>query len=536
MGKKGYYRDKNHAKKEESKKNRLNQVRNLIDIHYYERAIYKICQYIADYPNDTTGHYLYGKLLLRTNKLQSARREFQYVIECQDENEVKARMLLAAVARLEGDPDEAISQYKKVIEDSDYTDIYAINVLAHLQRKEKRYQEAMDTLSSTDSDAYELQVERVKNLSLLGRFDEALSIIELITPTTREQSREIAINKGRLAKKDNDYEKADFYYEIAKENAEKDDIYYRAVYEQIKLALENDKYEVAENYCQELISAGILFKGEIHLFLGLAEQAQKKYDDAYKNYKLSAQTAEDKDVRSQANYQAGSLEFAQGHLHQAEVSFKISESTARIPTKEIYTKLIAVLYRQRKYDEAKKYLARAKKKNSKWVEPDTPLSYIDLLIDKQKGNRLPKKENATYAESQIIKYDENAALKHIESQHQKGPKGQTKGKFSAEVYIPTLFYDIKNNGLIWQNRVNEDAMDIYEIDLPNAGYDMSNNLVHRVRVVVFPQTRKILTMYPGAKATVPRQGEYPKQQAKQKNKVDDKKRREGQRNLQGNKK
>ena len=43
--------------------------------------------------------------------------------------------------------------YKKVIEDSNNEDIYAINVLAHLQRKEKRYEEALETLSRTDSTA-----------------------------------------------------------------------------------------------------------------------------------------------------------------------------------------------------------------------------------------------------------------------------------------------------------------------------------------------------------------------------------------------
>ena len=523
MGKKNNSQSKRPTKKDQKKSNRINQVRNLIESHYYKRAIYKITQYIADYPDDTTGHYLYGKLLLRTNNLQYARREFQYVIDFQDENETKARMLLASVARLEGDPNEAIAQYRKVIEDSNYRDIYAINVLAHLQRKEKRYQDAIDTLSQTDSDAYELQIERVKNLSLLGRIDEALSILELIAPTTREQSRELAINKGRLAKKDNDYEKADFYYEVAKETVEKDDIYYRAVYEQIKLALESDNYKRAVEYCEELKKDGIFFKGETYLFLGLAQQALKDYEAAYKNYKLSAQTAEDKDVRSQANYYAGSLEFARGRLPQAEISFKLSESNARIPTEDIYIKLIGVLFRQQKYDETKKYLERAKKKNPKWVEPDTHLGYISLLVDKHSGKKLPRRDEVSYAESQIIKYKEKDAIAHIKENHQMGKNGQSKGKFSPDIHIDSLYYNVRNNGLTKENRVNEDAMDIFEIDFPNAGYDLADNLVHRVRVVVFPNTRNILTMYPGARATVPRQGELNKspQPGYQKSKAND---------------
>ena len=82
---------------------------------------------------------MYGKLLLRKNELQEARRQFQLVAEYQDENEVKSLMNLATIARREGDPEEAIKYYIKVIEDSDYTDVYAINVLAHLYRYEKNY-------------------------------------------------------------------------------------------------------------------------------------------------------------------------------------------------------------------------------------------------------------------------------------------------------------------------------------------------------------------------------------------------------------
>ena len=505
------------GKKNSEKKriNRLNHVRKLIDAKYYKRAIYEITNYIADYPEDTTGHYLYGKLLLRSNKLQPARREFQYVIEHQDENEIKALMLLASVARLEGDPDEAIGYYKKVIEDSNNEDIYAINVLAHLQRKEKRYEDALETLSLTDSTAYELQIERIKNLSLLGRIDEAYEMLQEITPTTIEEERQMAINKGRIAKEQKDYEQADFYYEVAKETLEKDEIYYRAVYEQIKLALEYDNYEATINYCEELKKAGMTFKGETYLFLGLAKQAIGDYEAAYKNYTYATEIAEDRDVKAQSHYQAGSLEFAKGHLYQAEVSLKRSATNARKASKDTYTKLIGVLFRQQKYEEAKKYLARVKKIDPTWVEPDTPLSYIGLLIDKRTGVKLPHRDEVHYAESQIIKYKESDAIEHIKSHHQYNSKGKTRGKFSPNVDIDTLYYEMREE-LTDDNMVNEDAMDIFEIDYQDAGYDLENNLVHRVRVVVFPHTRHILTMYPGCRATVPRKGDFKKQHQYQK--------------------
>lgn len=511
------YREKNSDKK---KKNKINRVHNLIEAGNYKRAMYEVVNYIADYPEDTTGHYLYGKLLLRKNNLQPARREFQYVIEHQDKNEVKALMLLASIARLEGNPDEAIAYYKKVIEDSDNKDIYAINVLAHLQRKEKRYADALETLSLTDSDAFELEIERAKALSLLGRVEEALSIIETLTPTTRLEEREMALNKGRMAKGKEDYDQAQFYYEVAKENIEKDNVYYRAVYEQVKLALEYEHFDQAITYCEELKKASKLFKGETYLFMGLAKQAIGEYEQAYNNYVRAATIAEDRDIKAQAYYHAGSLEFARGYLSQAETSFKRSATNAREQTKETYVKLIGVLFRQQKYDEARKYLSRAKKINPSWVTSETPLGYIDLLIDKRTGAKLPQRDQVPYAEKQIIKYKESDAIAHIKSHHQ--CHGKSRGNFSPHIDIDTLYYEMREN-LTDANLVNEDAMDIFEIDYPQAGYDMEDNLVHRVRVVVFPHTKNILTMYPGCRATVPRKGDFSKLSSFQKSKFQDKK-------------
>ena len=107
---------RNKSNSNNKRKNKLNHIRNLIEARNYKRALYEIINYLNTYPEDVLGHYLYGKLLLRKNELQEARRQFQLVIEYQDENEVKALMNLATIARREGDPEEAIKYYKKVIE------------------------------------------------------------------------------------------------------------------------------------------------------------------------------------------------------------------------------------------------------------------------------------------------------------------------------------------------------------------------------------------------------------------------------------
>ena len=47
------------------RQNKLNQIRNQIEAGNYKRALYEIVNYVKSYPDDTLGHYLYGKLLLR---------------------------------------------------------------------------------------------------------------------------------------------------------------------------------------------------------------------------------------------------------------------------------------------------------------------------------------------------------------------------------------------------------------------------------------------------------------------------------------
>ena len=507
----------NSIKKRQQK---LSHIRNLIEEKNYKRALYEVVNYVDAYPDDMLGHYLYGKLLLRKNELQPARRELTLVAEHQDENEVKALMNLATIARIEGDAEEAIRIYRKVIEDSEYTDIYAINVLAHVLRYEKRYEEALDILSKNDLCVPELEKERAKNLSLLGRVEEALQILESLTPETRLEEREMALNKGRIAKTKDEYDRAKFYYEEAKETSEKDLIYYKAVYEEVKLALAYEKYEEAITYCEELTKAGKLFGGEVFLLHGQAQQALSLFKEAYVNYLKASQTAEDRDVRAIAYYNLGSIDFARGSLSLAETSFKRSITNAREVSQITYTKLIGVLLRQEKYDEVLKYLNRLKRTNPEMVT-DGPLDYVRMIVDKRTGKRLPPRDQCTYAEKQIIKYKESDAIEHIKSHHQ-GIK--TRGNFAPHIDIESLYHEVRGS-LHDNNLVNEEAMDIYEIDYRNVGYDLENNLCHRIRVVVFPHTRNILTMYPGQRATVPRKGEFKKAQERQKVKAQESKKK-----------
>ena len=499
------------------RQNKLNHIRNLIEEGNYKRALYEVVNYVNNYPYDTLGHYLYGKLLLRKNELQEARKQFQLVVEFQDELEVKSLMNLATIARREGDPEEAIKYYKKIIEESDYSDVYAINVLAHLYRYEKRSDDAIALLEKCEPYP-ELVKELAKNLSIVGRISEAYKVLELYVPESGDELRDISLNKGRIAFASDEYEKALFYYEEAKDGEEKDSIYYKAIYEEIKLFISYDKYQEAISMCEDLLFINNHFNGEIYLLLGIAKQKEKEYQEAYECYLKAAELATDRDIRAQGYYYAGSLDFARGKLSYAETNFKRSITNSREISELTYTKLIGVLLRQEKYSEVLKYISRLKKAiPHKWS--DSPVEYVEMLVNKKLHKKMPQRDACSYAERQIIKYRENEAIAHISSHH-KG-ESKTRGNFAKDIDIETLYYDIRSR-LNENDLINEDAMDIYEIDYYHAGYDLEDNLVNCIRVVVLPGTKNILTMYPGCRATVPKQGEFRTNQVNQKIKSDKK--------------
>ena len=357
--------------------------------------------------------------------------------------------------------------------------------------------------------------EKAKNLSILGKTEEALSVLAILTPESRLEEREMSLNKGRIAKARDEYDQAQFYYEDAKDGQEKDAIYFKAVYEEIKLALAYEKYADAITYCEELLFINNHFNGEIYLMLGQAKQGLAEYTEAYSNYKKAAVLATDRDIRANSYYYLGSLEFAKGNLSLAETSFKRSIANARETSEKTYTKLIGTLLRQDKYEEVGKYLNRFKKLTPE-MAADSHLEYVQIILDKRLHKKLPTRDTCAYAQRQVIRYKEKDAIEHIKSHHQGTHK--TRGNFNQNLDIEKLYYDIRSR-LNNNDLVNEDVMDIYEIDYKDAGYDLEDNLVHRIRVVVFPNTRNILTMYPGCRATVPRKGEFKQKPQKQKIKV-----------------
>ena len=91
-----------------------------------------------------------------------------------------------------------------------------------------------------------------------------------------------------------------------------------------------------------------------------------------------------------------------------------------------------------------------------------------------------------YNANQVFDYDEYVAIEHIIEQH--------KDDFSCGVDIYKLFNDIRPR-LLDEHKVNNlDINDVYFIPYPNIGEGRDI-----LRVVTLPNSKDILTMYPGRK-------------------------------------
>ena len=499
-------KEKNHHSKASiirERKKALDSIKNLVERKNYAKALSELNKYLEVNSTDMFGHFLHGRILMACGDLKQAKQVFTKVFESTSTNRYSALIALGDIAKLEGNIETAKDCYYQAITNSPYNEKYAIITLARLESKEEHYDKALKLLERLDPNSIETKIEQARSYTAKGEHDKAYEILETCINQTNDENRLLALEKGKIARNAKDIPTAKFNYLKAKESSKKDDIYYKTLMEEAKLYLDLGDFNNASSCCQELLSSNIEYQGEVYLRLATAQEGLKQFDQALINYRL-ATTSQDPDIRSLAYYNMGSLQFAKGEYSSAKRSL-INSITPKKTPNSTHIKLIAIMLKEKRYDEAYSYLQQVMPENP--TKDDFCLLHAKLLLDKIKGNPLPTRASKNYTERQIIEYREDDALDHIINHHQLII--EEVGNFAKQIDIPTLFTDIKYQ-LTEENMVNEDIADIYEVDYPNAGYDLDGTLVHKIRVVCLPTTKNILTMYPSSKSKTPRLGDFKK--------------------------
>lgn len=481
----------------------LNSIKELIAKNSYGKANAELIRYMERYPNDMFGIFLYGKLQYKYKELKTAKEAFNRVAQSDSNNKYSAMCVLGNIAADEGDYDTARMHYKKAITESPILEVFAILGWSRMERRIKNVDAALEVLSLKPSNEPRIKLEKVKCLYLQDRLTEARELLDTINHNTQDDffNRSVILEYARLEKIEGTYESAIKYVEKAKQGP-KDFVYIQALYEETKLNIKYGDYKKALELCQELMTMHHPYGDEVFLIRGIIYQGLKQMEKATSDYQIAI-SSEDLNTKGTASFHLGNIMFAKGEFAKAETLLVDSLEVYGEYFVSGYFKLVSLYIKQERYDEAEILINELVEQ---FPEITEDISYVlaKRVLDNKRG-RTSTDLPYSYVERQIISYDKEFAITHINSRHKDGYDGKT--LFITDKSTREL-YDYIQTQMTEDNMIYEDIMDTYSIEYPNIGTTYEGQPLNHIRVVAIPGTKDIITMYPCEDYFLPRKKDY----------------------------
>lgn len=502
----------------------LDSIKNLFERGNASKGYSELINYIEKYPTDAYGHNLLGKILLKNNDFQGAIREFDFVVNANERNRHSGLFGMARAYHLLGDLDNARIYYEEAIKDNPFGHMLPYLALANLESEEHNYYRALNILhmalelDDANSKKYgagcknDVQLEIVKNLIYLGKEDEAEDILKDLIPESHNQEREIAYRRGVVYRDKKQYPEALMYLEKARNISQKDVIYYQATLELARLYQQMNFLDEQYTCLEELYDANMDFNGDVSILLGTARLAKKNYTGAKECFERGM-TSTDFASRNLSTFYYSSLQHLEGDILGAQTTLKNTLAKNKAPYPLNYMTLIRLLYDDGEYQEARRYIAEIREKDSN-IDDDYSFRRLEILIDKAEGKPLPSKSKYGYIESQFVSYSKADAIRHIEQKHTN--KDLEKSTFPHETSIKDLLDDVQIY-LVEENKLMHNVLDEYQIEYPGAGYINGGEIIaNHIRIKTIPGTKQIVTMHPCTESLLPTRGAIKKEKAKEK--------------------
>lgn len=470
------------------------------------KGISELLYHLEQYPDDMYAYLEYAKFHEEHFNLEEAEYAYEKIANSKSWNRYAGVVGLGSVAEQRGDLATAKKYYRKALSENPNEKLTTSYALACLERTEGNYEEALKILNSIKNPTAQTQVEKLKIYNAAGNIEETLKLSERIIPENERQARSIALSKAIALTAKKDILSAKIYFMQAKDTLTRDKIYYKTLYEEAIMLLENTEYQAALDNCEEILQNGYTFfgntnyiKGQAEGFLGKYKEALDSYQKALKEKNLSPATSEI------IYYSLGRLQLSMGDLASAENSLKSSVANG-IKCRHTLSNLVIVLIlsiyiRERRLEEAKTLISKVKSEYSQDID-SADLDFASVIVAKLQNEPVIVSPQATYRIRQVANYSKKKAIRHIQINHTEGELNSS--NFFAGVDIAKLMEEVKPY-LIEDNRVSEDLLDKYNIDYPNIGYSPDGAVINRIGVVVIPGTSNILTMYPANDSTSVRQ-------------------------------
>lgn len=193
-------------------------------------------------------------------------------------------------------------------------------------------------------------------------------------------------------------------------------------------------------------------------------------------------------------FKAKSLRYL-GRFDEAILEFK---ELSKCDNDNLYSveELFYIYYYLNRYEEALELLPILYNNKEKHVSNHTLLiieivmkTHLGIPIDYRKGSR------SDYIKEQIINYDSQKAIQHITAHKYEDYSKSIHSRFNEDVNIEYLMESVKKNINNSEKLNRRDALEIHWFSVFGIGYD-NNTTCNYLNVVVCPNTKNIITMYP----------------------------------------
>lgn len=470
----------------------INRIRTTIEMGNVRSAEVQINEYI-----DLFGENSYIMLeKARYNRVlgnyEKAKEILEELIYEYPENMGYVIFELGKIYEHQKDYEKAIDTYKLIEKVNHKDKTYVYYSLGILCTNTYRYIEATKYLEMVIENSERLREMAKLQLAKIYRYQnndkKSMEILDTIISKNDADLRcAVLYAKAKIYNKEKKYEKSKELVEeiLIKYNPN----YYPAIFEKIYISLKENQIEEAkrlypmiENICYENVFFNII-KGDYHLKLNKLEEAKQYYQDV-----LNTRNK----YHSIAYFSLGLICVMNAEFREAK---KYYEKILSIKD-EHYTRALIQLIQLEIFDNNyDKAFELYKKIDTRKIEEDCAKEYDKLTIIFSYKFGIPTviKPSKIYGYNQVVNYNIEEAIKHIEYGHQKIER-KYNTMFRDDIDIRKLIVDIQNE--LNNNNIVEIASAVkHLIHYPEIGYK-GEVILNHLMVVREIHNNNIITMYP----------------------------------------
>lgn len=461
----------------------LDSLKEMYKIREYSKMYSELLSYLEKYPYDDYGKFLYCNVLIKLEKYDEALTKLEELENCQSKIKYQVYLLLANVYSMKNNVSKTLKMIDNFLE-GPYRDNNQLIILSKTYLNinyKKKALNAINKLKDIENTGLNNIVEAADVYSLLGMTDKSEELLNDIT--FGNKSTNLVLNMARIKEQNENYQGALglIKYEINNVSSN-DPNYFKLKLKECQLLIKEHEIEETINNCYKLLLDNKSDKDLVYLTLGDAYLEKYSINGAKENYEV-VENSTNNDNRVEAILRIAKLYESSGKNDEANSYYDILiESDTKYKKNALFSKIF-IKIREQDYIEAYNLLNEAKELVD-FNEDYMGFRITNVYLNSMLGIEQEQRTDYSYAEKQIMNYNLNNCINHIKDHR------SANSPFNSNIDVECLV-DYTKNKLTKENVCYEDFFDIYEIDYTDVAVHKD-----RYRVIVIPNTKNIITMYP----------------------------------------